>query len=90
MACSPAGGEVGLQVTLTIEGSGEGRVVKGSGSGVAAGVGRHSLDTVLSLVWWQLATQDVRCDVWLKTQVQYAYNTGHKQYDGHVTSSYIR
>lgn len=56
---SPSGAS---QVTLSVQGCGEGLVVEGAGHGIGALVGRHAGDAVLRLVGWQLSPQLLGCD----------------------------
>lgn len=58
-----SGGGHGSEVTLSIEGGGEGHVVQSSRDGVGAGVRRHAGDAVLSLVRGELAPQLIRQDI---------------------------
>lgn len=53
----------GSEVTLPIEGGGEGHVVKSSRDGVRAGVRRHAGDAVLGLVRRELTPQLIHQDI---------------------------
>lgn len=55
-----------LEVTLTIEGTGEGHVVQGSSWNPRPLVGGHSSDAVLSLLSWELPPQLLCSDVVLR------------------------
>lgn len=46
-----------LKVTLSVEGSGEGSVVQGSGQGPGARVWGHPADAVLGLIWREFSPQ---------------------------------
>lgn len=52
-----------LQVTLSIQGGGEGHVVEGSRDSVGPRVWCHAGDAVLRLVWRELPPQLISCDV---------------------------
>merc|ERR1719305_1466914 len=52
-----------LKIGLSVEGGGEGHVIKGTLYCVHSGVGLHSLDTVLGLVGGQLSPQLLGQDV---------------------------
>lgn len=54
-----------LQIRFAVKGCAERHVVEGTGGGSLSLVWWHSLDAVFSLVWWQLATQLIRKNVWL-------------------------
>lgn len=54
-----------LEVTLSIEGTGEGHVVQGSSWNPRSLVGCHSSDAVLGLLSWELPPQLLRSDVGL-------------------------
>lgn len=54
---------VTLQVTLSIQGGGEGHVVEGAGGSIGPCVGRHAGDAVLRLVWRELPPEFLSCDV---------------------------
>lgn len=57
-----AGDMITLQVTLSIQGGGEGGVVECTWCSIMAHIWCHALDAVLRLIRWELTTQDICCD----------------------------
>lgn len=64
-----------LKVTFTIQCCREGHVVKGTRYGITSRIWGHSLDTIFSLIWWKLLSEDLCCDEWLKTEFKFSYKS---------------
>ncbi len=52
-----------LQVALSIQGTGEGDIIKGAWGSITTNVLGHAADTVFSLFWGQLPPQLFQCNV---------------------------
>lgn len=68
---------LGSEITLPVQGSGEGHVIECSRDGVGACVWCHAADTVFRLIWWELTPQLVRQDIILFRNYKQKHKTHH-------------